>query len=118
MRNKAVGQARAPPARPTGGLRAGSAAAAQGRPAGPMPVGGRVGEGTGTSSSPCFGDRPCPSPQVGQHHPPEASGGKARGVPRHVPPRGGVRGRRPSEEVGRPRAAPETSGAAVVSKMR
>uniref|UniRef100_M3YLH8 Uncharacterized protein n=1 Tax=Mustela putorius furo TaxID=9669 RepID=M3YLH8_MUSPF len=53
--------------------------------------------------------------------PPEASGGRAPGVPRHAPSRGGERGRRPSGEVGRPWAAAGPSGrvcAAVVSKMR
>lgn len=135
MRNKAVGLARAPPARPTGGLRAGRGGAravaacgshAGGRASWP-PLGGGVRwpglsgrEVTGLASSLCFGDGPCPPPRSSSS-PPEAPGGEATGVPRHVPSRGGVRGRRPSGEVGRPRTAPGTSGricAEAISKMR
>lgn len=117
MRNKAVGQARAPPARPTGGLRAGPAAAVRGRPAGPMPAGAEWAGGRGLHPPRVLVTALVLTPRLGSP-PPEVVGGRALGVPRHVPPRGGVRGRRPSEEVGRPRAAQRTRGAAVVSKMR
>lgn len=138
MRNKAVGQARAPPARPAGGLRAGLAGAGRGEGGLRAPCrrpGERLGRpweavsaGPGSPAARGRGLHPSRAlvtalvlPLRLRSPPPEASGGKAPGVPRHAPSRGGVRGCGPSGEVGRPRAASGTRGrvcAAVVSKMR
>lgn len=116
MRNKAAGQARVLPARPAGGLSAGRGGGREARPAGPEPVGSWPPLGDGVRSAwalrwlrgpglhppPCFGDRSCPPRQVGQ--PPSRSFWRTSpGCPPACPSLGGLRRRRPSGEVGRPR---------------
>lgn len=135
MRNKAAGQARAPPRAAgrwaargpgRGGARAACEPQAGGRATWPPLRGGvrrpRLSGGGGRGLHPphVWVTALVLSLRSGSP-PPEASEGKAPGVPWHAPSRGRVRGRRPSGEVGRARAAPGTSGrvcAAVVSKMR